>query len=400
MRKISFVSRLLGVYTLELPRAFCEDFLNLCMRYGFSCYDIAFSDDGKSVRVKIPARSIKNIKTACKMWQIRVKTVEFSGLPARILSYKGRWGLLFGAAISLAMFFLLQGLVWRIDIVGNERLTNAEIIESLSEQGLHVGSLIDALDTDSVEQRVMINDENIAWIAINIVGTVARVEVREVIDTDIKEKDTRPANIVALYDGQIVSLEIYSGFMNVKEGDFVRAGELLVSGIYKTDKAPIRYSRASGRIMARVSRSFEVEIPLVQLQKVPTGEKIEKKTLIFFGKSIKLFLNYGNLPSTCDIINYLYTFDPFSLGELPVALSVDTFYPYEIKETEISEEEAIEQAYDELRRLIDEQIPEAQILSKTLYGEFKDGKYILKCNITAVCNIAKTVEFEVLGSKP
>lgn len=396
MRNISFVSWLLGVYTLELPRVFCEDFLNLCMRYGFSCYDITFSEDGKSVCVKVPANNIKNVKTACRLWQIRIKVVGFWGLPAHVLSYKGRWGLLVGIVVSLAMFFLLQGVVWRIDIVGNERLTNSEIIESLSEQGLSVGSLIRSLDTDSVEQRVMINDDDIAWIAIKIVGTVARVEVREVIDTDVKEKDTKPANIVALYDGQIVSLEIYSGFMNVKEGDFVRAGELLVSGIYKTEKAPVRYSRASGRIMARVNRSFEVEIPLVQTQKVPTGEKIEKKTLIFFGKSIKLFVNYRNLPSTCDIINYLYIFNPFNFGELPISLSVDTYYPYEMKEVSISENEAINKAYEELRRLIDEQMPEAQILSKNLYGEFVDGKYVLKCEITAICNISKTVEFEVL----
>ena len=66
-------------------------------------------------------------------------------------------------------------------------------------------------------------------------------------------------------------------------------------------------------------------------------------------------------------------------------------------EMEISEEEAIEQAYEELRKRVDEELPEAQILKKTLHGEIVDGKYVLKCTVTAVCNIAKQVEFEVLN---
>ena len=49
-----------------------------------------------------------------------------------------------------------------------------------------------------------------------------------------------------------------------------------------------------------------------------------------------------------------------------------------------------------LRERIDYELPEAQILKKTLHGEIVDGKYVLKCTVTAVCNIAKQVEFEVL----
>ena len=117
----------------------------------------------------------------------------------------------------------------------------------------------------------------------------------------------------------------------------------------------------------------------------------------FFGKSIKLFVNYRNLPISYDIINYVYTLNPFSLGELPISLSVEEFLPYEMQEIEISEEEAIEQSYDALRAKIDSEMPDAQILKKSLYGEIVDGKYVLKCTLTAICNIAKQIEFEVVG---
>ena len=159
---------------------------------------------------------------------------------------------------------------------------------------------------------------------------------------------------------------------------------------------PLRYTRACGSILGRVTQTFEIEIPLVQTKKAPTGEKITKKTLNFFGKKINFFINYRNLPTSYDIINYIYILNPFSLGELPISLSVNEYYGYEMVEMEISEEEDIEQAYEELRKRMDEELPEAQILKKTLHGEIVDGKYVLKCTVTAVCNIAKQVEFEVL----
>ena len=162
-----------------------------------------------------------------------------------------------------------------------------------------------------------------------------------------------------------------------------------------TKARKLRFTRANGCVFGRVSTTFEVEIPLVQTQKVPTGEKITKKSLIFFGKSINFFTNYRNLPISYDIINYLYTLNPFSLGELPISISVDEYYPYEMVEVTISEQDAIEQAYEVLRQKIDSELPQAQILKKSLHGEIVDGKYVLKCTLTAICNIAKQVEFEV-----
>ena len=396
-KKPSLLLRILGYCRLEIPISSKEAFLNLCMRYGFDYYTLQIDEESKRMLVTVALANYKSVLSACRVWEIRAKLVEKRGFIPKILSYKGRWGLVLGAALSLVIFFVAQGMIWRIDVVGNERLSCEQIVEVLKNNGLCVGSKISSLNVKSIAQRVMINDDDIAWISINIVGTVARVELKEVIDTEITKEETKPANIVSKFDAQIVSLEVLQGFPVLKEGEFVRAGELLVSGIYKTEKAPLRFTRATGKVFGRVTKQFQVEIPLVQTKKVPTGRKITKKTLNFFGKSINFFINYRNLPASYDIINYIYTFNPFSLGELPISLSADEYCEYEMVEVEISESEAMEQAYELLRQRIDETLPEAQILKKTLQGEIVDGKYVLKCTITAICNIAKQVEFEVLN---
>ena len=399
-RNDSILSWLVGYNVIEMSRAYLEDFLNLCLRYGFNYFDIEIDEERRSARIKVLSTELKNIATACRMWQIRIKVISTHGAPAHLAQYKGRWGILVGCVLALVLFVAAQSVIWRIDVIGNDRLTLEHVMESLDEQGLRVGEWKSALDTDSIEARVMINDDQISWVSIELMGTVARVEIREVLDTDVTEKNLTPANLVSRFDAQIVGMEVYSGFISVKEGDFVRKGELLVSGIYKEGKAPLRFSRASGKVLGRVSHSFEIEIPLIQSKKVYLDEKIEKKTLIFFGKPIKFFLNYRNLPTSYDIINYVYTLDPFSLGELPISVSVDTFLPYEMKEVEINEEEAIEQAYDRLREMIDSELPDAQILKKTLHGEFLDGRYVLKCTVIAICDIGDQIEFEVEGLLP
>ena len=396
-RKPSLLLRFSGYCELEIPISAKEIFLNLCLRYSFDYYNLQIDEENKRMLVRVALANHKRILTACRVWEIRARVLSKKGAIPSLLRYRGRWGLLLGAVLSIALFCIAQSVIWRIDIVGNNRLSNQEIIDVLSQNGLEVGSRISNLNTKSIEQRVMINDDDVAWISIKIIGTVASVEVKEVIDTEIVKEETKPANLVSMYDAQIVSLEILQGFPVLKMGDFVRAGELIVSGIYKSEKAPLRYTRASGKIFGRVTKQFEVEIPLLQTKKVPTGEKITKKTLNFFGKSINFFINYRNLPTSYDIMNYVYIFNPFSLGELPISLSVDEYYAYEMLEVEITEEEAINQAYEVLYAMIDEKLPEAQILKKSLQGEFVDGKYILKCTVTAICNIAKQVEFEVLN---
>ena len=396
-KRVSLFSEIFGYHTVVIPRLLCERFLDLCMRYGFSYFNIRFDEDGKRVFIDVPSGQYKRIMTACRVWQIRAKCVGRHGLPNKISKLRGRWGLLVGACVGLIIFCFAQSVIWRIDVIGNERLSKEEIVSALAENGISVGDFKKSINADFVEQSIMINNDDIAWMSINISGTVAKVEIREVIDTEIKEKDLKPANLVAKFDAQIVAIEVYSGFNSVKVGDFVRAGELVASGVSKSERGPVRYTRASGSIYGRVTHTFTVEIPLIQSRKVQTGEKISKKTINFFGKSIKLFINYRNLPINYDIINYVYTFNPFSLGELPISLSVDEYYGYEVVEIEISEEDAIEQAYEKLRLLIDEEMPEAQILKQSFVGEIVDGKYVLKCTVTAICNIAKQVEFEVLG---
>ena len=111
-----------------MSREFCEVFLNLCHRYGFTYYGFRVDEDGKRVMFTVPLSERKNILTACRVRKIKVKIEGRYGLPVILLGLTKRWGILVGALLSVALFFLAQNVVWRVEILGNERLDTASVI--------------------------------------------------------------------------------------------------------------------------------------------------------------------------------------------------------------------------------------------------------------------------------
>lgn len=398
-RRVSVLSWVLGYFDAELPRVFCEPFLNLCMRYGLTYYSLHLDAKRGVLLVRAPLSMRRRMLTACRLRQMRMKILRTHGLPHHLSALVGRWGLVLGAVLSIVLLALSQSVLWRVDVVCEGDAEREQVLRVLEDEGICVGARISDISTESAEQRIMIREHGIAWISISIRGTVARVELRWREGSERSDVGTgSPSNLVSDFDAQVVSLEVWSGSASVREGDIVRRGDLLVSGIIGGgESSPTRYTDSVGCVIGRVRCDFEVRIPLEQIKKVPTGEKISQKTLIFFGKSIKLFANCGKIPPTCDIISCKHVLDPLSLGELPVAIVSEDYYPYLEQVQRISVEEAITQAYEELYLRISETLPEAQILKKELSWELCDGEYVLRCTVSALCNIARRVGIEIDG---
>ena len=89
-------------------------------------------------------------------------------------------------------------------------------------------------------------------------------------------------NIKAARDGQIVRMEVTHGTPQVKIGDGVAEGQLLVSGITET-KYNHLFTRATAKIIAETKHTYEIKIPLTQDEKIPTGNVIRRRALKLFG---------------------------------------------------------------------------------------------------------------------
>ena len=307
---------------------------------------------------------------------------------------KKRWGVILGTLLSILLLVISERFVWDVRVFGNEQMTEGEVIAELAACGFGEGSPLKGFYAGELENRVLLNSNRLSWISIHMEGTVAVVQVVERTDRQ-EEKSKLPANLIATADGQIEGIELYRGDCVVKIGQAVRAGELLVSGVYDSQTQGFRYTRAAGRILARTERTVRVEIPLEYAQKCYTDEKIGAITLNFFQKSMKIYKSTGNDTGACDIIEEVKGLSGLGLLNVPVLLNVQRHRCYEEVTRERTEEEALALAYEELSRQLSEFSSEITLLSKQIETKMTDASVILECRLTCIENIAEQVEFEV-----
>ena len=380
----------LGKCLLKTKKKNAAKLLNVCMKSEAEYWNPRFFGDDFSIECN--ARTFEKIKSACEKRGLEITLVACSGMPIIISRYKNRIGLLIGTLLSLVLVLYGLNTVWRIELSGNESIRQSELEALLRENGFSVGSFIPSEDLTFIENSVMQSEPRIAWISINVNGAVANVEIRETKKGVAKSKN--PTNLIALRDGKIERVESYNGNCLVKAGDVVRAGDVLVSGIYQNESGDYRAVRAEGEIFARTIKEILIEIPFENTQKVYTGRKFCEIRINFFKKSIKVFANTGNLPTTCDIIYENGEVVFFTLPKIPIGYEKVTYSEYNTEPVVLDESEAMNQAFKILKEELDLLSQSAELIRKDVEFEISDRAYILKCHLICIENIAVTSEIK------
>ena len=349
-----------------------------------------FFEDDFSIECHI--RTLEKIKTACEKRGIEITLISNSGLPKIVSKYRNRIGILVGALLSIALIVYSLNIVWRIELSGNENLSQGELEELLAQNGFCVGAFIPSSDLTFIENSVMQIEPRIAWISINMNGAVANIEIRETQKGDSKSK--APAHLVALRDGKIERVESYNGNCLVKAGDIVRAGDILVSGIYQNENGDYRTARAEGEVFARTVREISLEIPFENTRKVYTGRNFYEIYINFFKKSIKVFANTGNLPPTCDIIYKNGEVGLPRFPKIPIGYEKTTYSEYMTEPVFLDEKEAMNKAFEALEEELERLSQSIELVKKDIEFEITDRAYILKCQLVCIENIAEVREIE------
>lgn len=326
------------------------------------------------------------------------KRRDIHGLPWVLSRYRGRPGVLVGFLLSALLVWGAGQVVWQIRVEGNEYTSDQEIIEQLRRCGMEVGDRISALNTAALENRMLIESETVSWISINLRGTVAQVEIREILPTP-KEEYYDAANLVAARSGVIEWLEDTRGNVAVQIGDVVGEGDLLVGGLYAPEGGGVRYTVAKGKVMARTVREFSVDVPAKYEKKTYTGEVKVEKSLIFFKKEIKFFGNTGNLYGRCDTIDTIEYLEMPGAFSLPVGVRTVRYMEYRTEERTRSEEEMRALSYERLRLQMEGTVPEGMLLRKGLKETRTEEGFTLSCRAEFLENIAQIKEIKINGTE-
>ncbi|MBQ3489478.1 MAG: sporulation protein YqfD [Clostridia bacterium] len=319
------------------------------------------------------------------------KRLGFLALTAR---YRKRIGILVGFILAIALIIFSSLFVWDIRIQGADVIHEKVIAEALEERGLRLGTFIPSVDTEIMEQSLILDIKGLSLVSINLRGTVAYVEVRERADnTEIVDRQT-PSNLIATADGQIEALQITGGVAAVKLGETVKKGDLLVSGIIDSSALGYRLVRARGEVLARTTKTYQAEIPYQTTEKVYTGRFFSQKSIKFFSKTIKLFRKDSISTSSCDKIESEKRIYLFGLIALPVFITETHYAEYEMLPKTLTAEEALQLAKKQLFDLRESELSDAEILGiHTSVSEEGDCLKIIQ-QVDCIMNITEEVKIQ------
>lgn len=393
MKSSSF---LFGYSIFSIPKNEIEKLINLCNAQGLGFGDIKIEDDSDFASFSVPLLQERRLLREAKKCSLDTELIGRRGIPALIIRYRRRAGLLVGAILTAIIFSITSGLVWDIRIEGSDKVNKEKITASLAECGFSVGTKIDGLDTAKLENRMLIVCDEISWISVNIKGTVASVVVRGAEYPLHEEKEPLCSNVIASQGGKIVGFEDIRGDICVRVGDEVSKGQVLISGVAGDEGEPLRLMASKGRVLAEVEEEIKIEIPEKYQKKITKKVEIGEKYLIFFKNAIKIFSNSRNSTSTYDKIEVIENLYTKNGKKMPFAQKTVKYVEYEYITATRSDEEMQALAEQKLFRHINENLEGAEILSRSISAKNADGRYILTCKIKCIKNIAEQREVEII----
>ncbi len=255
MKLVDIIRFIKGYVNFTAEGGFPERFINLCNVHGIRLWNL---EPGIShINASISAANFFKLRKTVKNSGVKIKITEKRGLPFLIKKHRSRMLLPSGLIFFLLFIFIMNQFVWIIEVTGTEALSHEEILQTAEQYGLYQGVFAPTFDEASVS-RSCVNHfgDKIVWMAINIKGSKAVIEVRDFKD---EQEDTTygdPCNIVADFEGKILSIETYNGDREVTAGNGVKVGDLLISGVIENRDMSCDYLEARGKITALHSVDF------------------------------------------------------------------------------------------------------------------------------------------------
>ncbi|MCL2772379.1 MAG: sporulation protein YqfD [Oscillospiraceae bacterium] len=396
---INLYNFLFGYVTVKIKGAKPERFINMLMNLRIKFWGIEkisenelnFKTASRYARKYVFDEIARKTHTNCEI-------VSKKGIKFLLERHKYRLGLYTGAVAGFILIYMSTFYIWDIKIDKSDYPNNAEIIELLENLGCKTGAYIPKIDPFELQTKAILANKNIAWIAVNIKGTVAYVEVKKREEPVTIVDQTTPTNVVASKSGKIVYMDAYDGTKVATLDNTVQKGDLLISGAVNSNALGVRIKHAAGKVLAETTRIIEVEIPLKSSEKEYTGNRAEKNTLSILGKNINLYLNNKISMEKYDKIKKTENLTLFNAVVLPVKISTSEYVEFQKKEIIIDEETAKDIAISKINGIIESRFENdkdiVEIKSKNFYGgEIKDDYYYMKCEVECIENIAKEVPF-------
>lgn len=378
----TIVNLLKGEVTGRVESGFPERVLNICAEYGIAFWDLKW-ESGVAFTFTTTRQGWKRLRRLSRRIDCDMAAVSWRGTPFFLGRMRHRYGLWITLGVSMLALFYSSFFIWDFSIEGNETVSEQEILRALESSDVRFGSFGYGINSFELRNELLLKLPKLSYIAINVRGCRAYVQVRERVEPPEIISRQEPGNTVAKKDALITAVQPWDGEKQVLPGTTVTEGQLLISGVVENDYGGTRFLRGMGEIYGRTWYSLRCKVPLTVSKKAYTGEEIVRKAILIGKNRVNLYIDSSNPGDTCDkIISWKKCVLPGDIP-LPVTIVTETLRYYEVTPARRSEKDALALADTVLTDRLSGYIGDGEVVSRELTCEVVDD--ILICTLTAEC---------------
>ena len=395
------VKLLRGSVCVRAKSAYPERMLNLCSARGIEFWDVRWIDD-TALSFCVARGDLRALRRAAEGCGAEVSIERTAGTPFFFARLRRRHALFAGGILCAALLLVNSLFIWDFEVTGNETVPTETILHALREHGVHRGTFIYSFRSQDICNRVLPELKDLCWVAVNVRGCKAYVQVRERVRAPERVNESEPTNVIAAKPGLITKVRALDGEKRVLPGTSVQQGQLLIAGVVDTggtEKPSVttRFLAGKGEVWARTWYDLTVRVPLTYEKKVYTGKEKRSHTLIWGENRLKIGAKGSSICNVdCDKIKNQTQWTLFGLFALPVTWETETLLPYELEVTPRSRADAEAQGKDMLETYLDAPLGETGSVTQRRFSTAVEGDTLV-VTLSAECEeqIGKEVPIAV-----
>lgn len=234
-----------------------------------SIYNIKKEDDGTS-QFEVDYKDAKKTKKFLEQQGFQILSVTNHGILFKFKNLFTRYGIVAGLIFCLLFYLLQYNFILQVKVLGEpseiQSLIKEYVVDNLNSNFKY------NIDTKEIENSIKAEFDQVSSVSVAIYGQTLLINYNPSTIPEEMRGEFDP--IVSEYDGMITDIELVSGTLNVKVGDIVQKGDVLVYPYIIDTDGETRQVTPSAKITANVWFSETITHYDYRLETKRTGKKI------------------------------------------------------------------------------------------------------------------------------
>jgi len=280
-----------NIYELKIEGKDVRRFINQLYSSGISFEYVNICS--KTAIVKVSSENYERIKNIKTIYSIEL--LHIYG-PNKVKTLIKKYNVfLISLLLGFILLNFLGNIVFDIEIDCDDADIKTLLVKELASHGIKKYSPIkDYSERKKIIDDIVKNNPNsLEWMEIERYGVkyVVRTEKRIIKN---KKDDCQLRHIVAAKEGLITNIYSSSGEIKKEINDYVKKGDIIISGFITKDETQKNSVCADGKVIAETWYRVTVEVPYHYQEVIYTKERKRNISVTIFNKRYSLFKDFDH----------------------------------------------------------------------------------------------------------